>query len=150
VIARRFDSTGTPSAEFVVNTVTADRQQAPRISGDGGGNFVVVWASHDQGYRDVVARRLSAAGFSGDQFFVNTHTQNNQRAPDVAMGTSGFVVVWEGYDDGYQYGVFGRRYDASGVALDGAEFQVNAYITNFQEYPAVGPRLDRQVRGDLG
>jgi hypothetical protein len=38
--------------------------------------------------------------------------------------------------DGYNYGVFGRRFDASGGAI-GGEFQVNVATTDQQQWPAV-------------
>jgi hypothetical protein len=50
------------------------------------------------------------------------------------------VVVWNG-DDGYSEGIFGQRYTSAGAAA-GAEFQVNTYTTEKQNYPAVGSDAD--------
>ena len=74
----------------------------------------------------------------GDEFRVNTFTQNHQSQPAVATDADGdYVVVWTSvFQDGSDWGVFGRRYDAAG-APQGGEFQVNAYTTNQQDAPAV-------------
>jgi hypothetical protein len=48
-----------------------------------------------------------------------------------------FVVVWQSAgQDGSSSGVFGRRVDSSGV-VQGAEFQVNTFTTDFQNEPDV-------------
>jgi hypothetical protein len=46
VFARRFSSAGGPSsAEFIVNTRTANRQYTPAVSSENDGDFVVAWTS---------------------------------------------------------------------------------------------------------
>src|SRR5207244_9162179 len=69
----------------------------------------------------------------GTEFQVNTYTTNSQRGASVAVdGTGNFVVVWNSYgQDGSDYGVFARRFQADGTAI-GAEFQVNTYTTSAQ------------------
>jgi hypothetical protein len=69
----------------------------------------------------------------GPEFAVNAYTLGPQTRPHVAVsGTGNFVVVWDSFDqDGYGWGVFARRFDASGNAL-GADFQVNSYTTKNQ------------------
>src|SRR6185436_18059133 len=58
--------------------------------------------------------------------------------PSVASNPSGnFVIVWESYGlDGSGWGIFGQRYDSKGVAQR-AEFGVNSYTTNMQEFASV-------------
>jgi hypothetical protein len=69
---------------------------------------------------------------------VNEYTTNRQQYPTISHDSSGgFVVAWESrFQDGSDFGVFGRRYDSSGSAL-GAEFQVNQYTTNEQQKPTI-------------
>jgi hypothetical protein len=76
---------------------------------------------------------------TGSEFQVNTYTTAPQGRASVAAATSGsFVVVWQSLNqDGDNYGVFGRRYDASGAPLGGSEFRINAYTTSFQRLPKV-------------
>jgi hypothetical protein len=59
------------------------------------------------------------------------------------MDASGdFVVAWHGFaQDGSDYGVFARRFNAMGVA-QGVEFQVNVYTPLDQNDPAVGMESD--------
>src|SRR5262249_53016263 len=47
-----------------------------------------------------------------------------------------FVVVWSGTGQGDSQGVFGQRFDNSGVPA-GTEFRVNTYTTDRQYLPAV-------------
>ena len=64
----------------------------------------------------------------GPEFRVNTYTTSWQTGPDVSADASGdFVVVWTSQQDGVK-GVFGQRFDSSGVPL-GSEFLVSAYTT---------------------
>jgi hypothetical protein len=73
----------------------------------------------------------------GSEFRVNTYTPGAQRVPSVAASAAGgFVVVWESEQDGSFRGVFGQRYDGSGVPA-GPEFRVNTYTPFMQSNPAV-------------
>ncbi|MGH8631791.1 MAG: hypothetical protein ACREU7_13640, partial [Burkholderiales bacterium] len=65
VFARRFNVDGTPAtAEFRVNTETADDQFGPAVAMDADGDFVVAWASANQDGDGlgVRARRFDADG----------------------------------------------------------------------------------------
>ena len=69
---------------------------------------------------------------------VNDYTTGNQLDPDVAINAAGdYVVVWESqYQDDDRYGIFGRRYDAAGLALGGS-FQINSTTAGTQADPAI-------------
>jgi hypothetical protein len=69
---------------------------------------------------------------------VNTYTTQVQAAPDVSMDPAGgFVVVWHSlWQDGSYAGVFGRRFDAGGVAL-GDELRLASSTTGHQVFPRV-------------
>jgi hypothetical protein len=74
----------------------------------------------------------------GPEFRVNTYTTSTQAHSAVASDSSGnFVVVWTGlHQDGSTSGIFGQRYDSTGVPL-GPEFRVNTYTTGYQAFPDV-------------
>src|SRR6185436_11385497 len=124
-------------AEFQVNTYTTGIQfpeGARAVASDGSGNFVVVWTSYNGGDYSVFGQRFNASGIpQGSEFPVNTYTTGAQGAPAVASDANGnFVVVWKSNgQDGSGFGVFGRRFNASGVAL-ASEFRVNTYTTGSQ------------------
>src|SRR5262249_62394897 len=71
-------------------------------------------------------------------FSVNTITDGDQDYCSVAMNCTGtFVVAWPNYgQDGSGWGVYGQRYNASGVA-QGGEFRVNTTTAGDQMYSAV-------------
>jgi hypothetical protein len=73
----------------------------------------------------------------GHEFQVNQHTLGLQINQSAAMDDEGdSVVVWEtNGEDGNSRGVFGRRFDAAGLASNA--FQVNTYTVLVQAYPAV-------------
>jgi hypothetical protein len=153
VFGRRYAANGGAlGAEFQVNTYTSDYQGYPSVAKHpGSGDFVVVWDSY-QGldWTEVFVQRFASSGApQGGEVQVNAFTTGFQSDAAVARSATGeFVVVWGsrpvyispyGYlnpQDGDYSGIFGRRYDANGVALD-LEFQVNAYTTSDQMLPAV-------------
>ncbi len=137
------------SPEFQVNTYTPLNQSNSAIAADSQGNFVVVWEQADAvpSPDNIVARRFNSAGAGlGPEFQVNVFTIGVQRQPWVARSAAGsFVVVWASNgQDGDNYGVFGRRFDASGNAL-ATEFQINTHTTSVQR----GPRVAMGSGGDF-
>jgi hypothetical protein len=143
VWARLFSPSGKPrGAEFGVNSHPTGAQSRPSIGMAGDGRFVIAWTSvpQDGSVTGVYAQRFAAdGGLLGGEFPVNTHTDNYQENPTVAVGASGsFVVTWMGFaQDGSAYGVFAQVYNAAGVPL-GEEFQVNTYTQSNQLWPRAG------------
>ncbi len=87
----------------------------------------------------IYAQRYDPNGNrTGSEFQVNSYTTDRQRDASVAMDDDGnFVIVWASYNqDGDQEGIYGQRYNASGIP-QGTEFQVNSYTTNRQQSPDV-------------
>jgi hypothetical protein len=127
-------------SEFPVNAHTPGNQRFPEVGMDADGDFVVVWWSNGQdgsGY-GVFARRFDAAGQSlGGEFQVNISNQQGQRNARIGMDVDGdFVVVWASQgQDGANYGIFARRFAATGAGL-GSEFQVNTYTGGSEFSPA--------------
>jgi hypothetical protein len=146
IFARRFNATGSPLAtELQVNTYTSGNQRAPVVSREGDGDFVVAWSSVNDGAAfGVFARRFNSAGVAqGPEFQVNTYTPGRQYGPAIAHTPGGgFVIAWrDAALDGGGYGVFLRRFDASGGAL-GVELQVNSSTESGQYNVAVGAADD--------
>ena len=149
VVGRIFDEDGTPlGGDFGINASTTGFQSVSEVDSNAAGNFVVTWTENvvgsDVGF-EVRARRFDASGVpQGGDIVVNTYTTGSQGFPQVAVSSAGeFVVVWmsgpatgQVGQDGSDYGVFGRRYDASGNPLS-AEFQVNEYTTGSQYQPRI-------------
>jgi hypothetical protein len=142
VFGRRYASTGSPlGGEFQVNTYTTGYQNVPAVAVAPAGEFAVVWQSigQDGAGSGIFGRRYASTGSPlGGEFRVNTYTTSHQSLPAVAAAGAGdLVVVWTSTgQDGSGFGVFGQRYDASGVPA-GGEFRVNTYTTSYQAFPAV-------------
>ena len=142
VLATRYNASGVAQgAEFVVNTTLDDDQMEPSVAMDSAGNFVITWQGYGQeGTSDgIYAQRYNASGVAqGGEFHVNTTTTDNQNLPTVAMDSSGnFVITWESSaQDGSLQGIYGQRYNSSGVA-QGGEFRLNTTTANAQQNPVV-------------
>ena len=147
VFGQRFDAAGSPQGtEFRVNTYTSGNQYVNGVASDASGNFVVVWQSNaqDGSNQGIFGRRFDASGTpQASEFRVNTYTTLNQQYAAVTSDSSGnFVVVWSSaLQDGDSFGVFGQRFDGSGVA-QGSEFRVNSYTTGAQYGPSIASTAD--------
>ncbi len=136
--ARLFDVAGTPQGpDFAVNI--GSYGGGPRVARNASGEFVVAWyGPRVEDSSSIVARRFAPTGapLSGE-IAVNVHTTALQYRPVVAIDADGdFVVAWESrYQDGSGYGIFARRFAATGAS--GPEFRVNTYTTFSQDYPAI-------------
>lgn len=137
VYAQRYNSAGVAQGtEFRVNKTITDDQTNPTAAMDANGNFVITWSSFQNGTDyDIYARRFDANGNAlGNDFRVNNETLNHQQYSSVAMDASGdFVITWASQNqDSNSWGVFARRYNASGSA-QGSEFQVNTWFSGAQQ-----------------
>lgn len=146
VFAQRYAADGASRGpEFRVNQTGANNQWYPNVASSAFGDFVIVWTSalQDGSGDGVYARRYDAEGAPlGDEFRVNTTTEDHQRHPTVAMGPAGeFVVVWSGYGQGSD--IYAQRYNAAGEQ-EGNEFRVNGTTAGQQQFPSIA--VDGQGR----
>ena len=142
---RRYNSAGTATTgEFLINTTTTGYQKYPFALALADGGFVVVWTSLDGSGFGVYGQRYSSSGeIAGVEFQVNTTTADEQQFPSLtALADGGFLVTWTSNgQDGASGGVYGRRYDSSGVATSG-EFRINTTTTNDQYYSMIAAMED--------
>lgn len=137
IMLRRFNIAGTAqSNETFVDPSQLFTLANSSVAMDNAGNFVVVWQSNNQDFNStdgIFAQRFNAAGVTqGAQFQVNSVAVGDQHSPDVIMeNDSEFIIVFEGNGAGDSDGIFGRHYDASGVAI-GVEFRANLTTAGIQ------------------
>src|SRR5262249_29722479 len=102
---QRCDRSGAPlGGQVQVDTYTTEVQRSQAGTGEGAGNFVVVWASYGSAGSDtsdysIQGQRYNSSGTAvGGQFQVNPYTTGWQRFPAVTGdGAGNFVVVWTSY-----------------------------------------------------
>ena len=143
VFGQRFAADGSPvGAEFQVNTYTTGQQWYSSVALNDAGNFVVVWDEFPaRAGGAIFGRRYDASAGFGPEFRVNAYPSGFMLSPKVAIANDGsFVVVWGGTGPGDTLGVFGRRFDAAGVAL-GGDFLINT--------PTLGGQVPTSVRTAL-
>jgi len=140
--AQMFDVSGNKKGtEFKVNTNTFTNDYQPAVASLQDSGFVICWTSWDQdGSKYGIAGQMfdASGNKKGDEFRVNTFTEDSQFAPAVAsLQDSGFVICWNSiYQDGSMYGIFGQMFDVSGIKK-GNEFRVNTVTKGSQLFPDV-------------
>lgn len=96
VRAQVFDAAGTKvGSEILVNTITANDQNAPSITALSDGRFLIAWTDGSIGANaDVRAQLFNANGAtSGGEFQVNTQTPLNQGEASVTELSDGRIMV---------------------------------------------------------
>lgn len=89
------------------------------------GEFVVTWTGFNDGAASsVYARLFNADGTAaGNEFRVNTESTGAQfnASIDVDASTGKFIIVWQGNGPADSDGVFFRRFNADGSAIDASD-----------------------------
>lgn len=123
--------------QIQVNTSTPSTQKDPDVAMDSDGNFTVVWDGNGTGDAAGVFRmRYDNTGstLDGSEVRINSITTDIQESPSIGMNDNGdTIIAWESEaQDGDDDGIFAKRYNNAGTALDVSEFQVNTYTTSYQ------------------
>jgi len=137
-------------SQLTANTYPSGPQTSPTVAMASDGRAVVAWESfgasfgNDNQRISVQARRIDASGAFADPDDVqlNTYVIDDQRFPSVTIAANGvWAATWQSYgssgNDGSDYSIQLRAFDADGHALDPTDVQVNTYTTNAQLFPAV-------------
>lgn len=134
--ARKYDATGVPAGDEIIVHPSPDDQILSSVTALKDGSFLITWSQlphtrddedTPENRYDIYGQRYDAVGSTvGPKFWVNTELANTQIYSSVTtLSDGGLVFTWTSTDqDGSGRGIFGQRYDASGVAV-GNEFQVN-------------------------
>ncbi|MFG5384515.1 hypothetical protein, partial [Yoonia sp. R2-816] len=110
------------------------------------GGYVVTWTSSqaDAAGYEVHGRVFSESGTPiGEELVINATSSGDQWLSSAAgLNDGSFVVVWLSTDqDGSGEGIFGQRFDESGVPV-GDEFQLNTETDGHQSLPDVAALND--------
>jgi len=135
------DSTATlTGAELMLTTWSPYTPTVPTLAMATDGRFVIVWVDD---YEIYARKYFPSVTPAGSEWMVNTFTTGWQFDPSMGMALDGsFVVVWTSQgQDGSFFGIFGQRFDASGVPI-GSEFQCNTFTLEEQQAPDVATTDD--------
>ena len=114
IFGQRYDEEAAPvGEEFRINSHTDSDQTGHKVVALPGGDIVVVWESEEQDgdgtglYGEQFERNGNAVG---EEFLINTHTDNNQHDAEIAVLEDGrLVVTWTSEEqDGAEHGVYGQ------------------------------------------
>lgn len=145
VLIRPFGGNGQPllPVDLPATIVHTSPQWSPVLTTLADGKIVVVWESFNQdgSFSGIYFRRFSATGATLDTVdrLVNVATADQQVTPSVApLSTGGFVIAWaSGRPDGSGFGIFARRFNPNGAALDPTDIPVNATTVGQSGTPTV-------------
>ncbi|QQO32159.1 AIDA repeat-containing protein [Bradyrhizobium diazoefficiens] len=120
--------------EFLINSVTANNQNTPAITGLPNGGFVVAWTNQGSVAPDIKAQVYDANGAKvGSEFLVNSASANfdQERASIATLSNGDFVVTWNDFRTG-NWEVRGQVFHpgASGATKVGSEFTVDTAYYN--------------------
>ncbi len=142
---RVFNANGTPlnASDFLISTSNIDNQQNLEIISLTNGNFVVTWESYDNYNNtsaDIRGRVFNANGtaINTSDFLISTSNANLQMEPEITSLTNGnFVATWQSYDNGNDYNIRGRVFNANGTAINASDFIISTSNTYNQEEPEI-------------
>jgi len=136
-VAQKFDRNGKRIAEIELNGFE------PNISMDKKGNFIIVREDGDGSGSGIFAQRYNKEGNKiGEEFQVNTYTENNQISPVVAMNNRGrFVICWKHwiFDDEPENSFYAQIFDKEGSRVRN-EFRVSCYDGSLENPAAIAIR----------
>jgi phosphodiesterase/alkaline phosphatase D-like protein len=140
--ALRFSAVGTPVGSiFQMHPGYNPANERPSVSTNASGDFVIAWYADVPENQAVFARGYFADGTTKfDVARVSPVEQAIHQLPSVAMRADGsFIVAWQEATglDGSGYGIYRRRFDASGNALDPAKVLVNTATAGEQSAGSV-------------
>ncbi|WP_135075106.1 Ig-like domain-containing protein [Terasakiella sp. SH-1] len=136
--AQRYDAQGNKfGKEFMLSDVGSGDQAYLDVTSLEDGGFVATWGSRG----DIRAQVFDADSerVNGGEVLVNLQTRDDQNEPKIsALSGGGFVVSWHSKNhDGDGYGVYTRRFDAKGQAIDTRDVLVNQYVRSNQMHSSV-------------
>lgn len=105
------------------------------------GGYLSIWGGSGSGDDPGIFGRFLTSSLNvlgSQEFRINQETNDIQNNPAFGVDSLGnFVVTWQSFgQDGSDYGIFARRYNASGTPLDD-EFLVNVTTNGDQAVPDI-------------
>jgi hypothetical protein len=122
----------------MANTYTENSQDYPAVASFPNGDFIITWQSQGpKGFFDIYAQRFDSTGTKiGNEFMVNTYTENHQVNPHITyLFKNKMLIVWESSkQDSSKKGIFGQILGLSGNKIN-EEFRINSYSFGDQKNP---------------
>ncbi|MEN6407451.1 MAG: leishmanolysin-related zinc metalloendopeptidase [Thermoguttaceae bacterium] len=150
IFARCYNSDGNVKGDPVrVSQISWAKQERPSVAVADNGNFIVTWTKYNVSgnlFGNIYGRTFRSNGTSlTNEYLVSTDTSRTNVNSDVAISSSGGVVVWEGYNASSNWDIYAQRLqlpattelDTKAINFLGSQFLVNSYANNLQQDPSV-------------
>ena len=142
VFGQRYDASGVAQGSLIqINETTNDNQRWASVAMADDGKFTVTWTSENQDgtASSIYARQFTSGGTAvAGEFRVNTENTGSQSNSTLAMDAAGnFTIVWQGNGSGDSDGIFYRRFDNGGLAIDATDQLANQTNTTAEHDPVI-------------
>ena len=149
IFSQLFNHTGNRiNDNFQVNTYFIDQQVHWHAAKLLNGNFVVVWASPQDGSSyGVYGQRFDARGYKiSTEFCVNDYINGNQMRPNVGSTPNGnFIVAWQSAGQRSEWDIYAKMFNSTGNALN-TEFRVTSFNTYRHGFPGIISLVNNDYR----
>ncbi len=142
IYAQRVNASGVPqwAADGVTLCTAGNDQTNPTIVPDGAGGAIVAWNDFRNGFGDIYAQRVNAAGiplWTANGVALCTATDNQSSPTIVPDGAGGAIVTWYDFRGGSNSDIYAQRVNASGIPQWTANGIALCTATNFQYSPTI-------------
>ncbi len=129
----------TSGSPFMIDTAkvyrSAYNSQVITAVAYAGNNYLAVWQDQRHGYQDIFGARINRQGVVLDTpGIIISACDASKRNPEVASGSTNFLVVWDQYTG--TAGIYGARISLDGVLLDSNPIPISN-VPGGKFYPAV-------------
>jgi hypothetical protein len=128
------------TADGVAVCTAGTGQNIPHVTSDGAGGAIVTWYDYRNGWADIYAQRLNAAGtplWMVDGVAI-CNASREQYNPRIASdGAGGAIITWYDYRSDTNYDIYAQRVSAAGAVLWTADGVAVCTRTGDQKDPQI-------------
>ncbi len=115
---------------------SANLQRLPSVAFNGR-NFLTVWEEGTSRERDIKGTRLTNSGIVLDTTSIAISVAEMEQCNSAVISDNNYyLVVWQTWQSGSYYDIFGTRVTNDGIVLDPSGIEISA-AQNYQTLPAV-------------
>ncbi|MCR9172524.1 MAG: HYR domain-containing protein, partial [bacterium] len=147
VSGRHYNATGAAiGAAYTIDSV-GQHLSHPTLAMDSSGNVIFGWQHHNVAgdpITEIRARNYDNTGSpTSTVYYLAVETNQNLSAPSLARASTGeFIAVFSYFDqDGDHYGIYGQRFNNTGVAVGGV-FKISNSSNGSQDHPQINCTRD--------
>ncbi len=146
ICARLFSSSGANiGGTIIVNDNEEIPAFTPDVAVDSDGNFLVIWVSKNNSYKNIYAQRFDSVGnkIEGNFKVTSNIPSTNENNPKIQINSEAqYIVAWEDDTDNISMEYFDKKWNS---------FEGITNVTNYSEsfYQALKPKISIDLNNDF-